>query len=141
MIITLLLLVATLTCFVLGFAHATGFGEQPLSKIAIHKTVVSLHTSASVTATPYILGTKVTTSHNRNLVNFSTVDSFIVCNFRVRILNGSLLILIFLIHLLMIGLEFSLLQISSNAYLFLFYRYQILFNFLHCSKNCTSNVW
>jgi hypothetical protein len=46
---------------VFGFAHATGFGEQPLSKIAIHKAVVSLHSAASVTATPSILGTKVTT--------------------------------------------------------------------------------
>ncbi|WJX94501.1 putative inactive purple acid phosphatase 27 [Trifolium repens] len=43
---------------VFGFAHATGFGEQPLSKIAIHKAVVSLHSAASVTATPSILGTK-----------------------------------------------------------------------------------
>lgn len=39
-------------------AHANGFGEQPLSKIAVHKTVVSLHSNASVTATPSILGTK-----------------------------------------------------------------------------------
>lgn len=44
---------------VLGFAHSNGFGEQPLSKIAIHKTVVSLHSTASITATPALLGTKV----------------------------------------------------------------------------------
>jgi len=45
---------------VLCSAHANGFGEQPLSKIAIHKTVLSLHSNASLTATPSILGTKVT---------------------------------------------------------------------------------
>ncbi|TKY55327.1 inactive purple acid phosphatase 27 [Spatholobus suberectus] len=43
---------------VYGFAHIHGFGEQPLSKIAIHKAVVSLHSSASITATPSLLGTK-----------------------------------------------------------------------------------
>lgn len=44
---------------VYGFAHIHGFGEQPLSRIAIHKAVVSLHSSASITATPSLLGTKV----------------------------------------------------------------------------------
>ncbi|KAL3018773.1 hypothetical protein AAZX31_05G045800 [Glycine max] len=43
---------------VYGFAHIHGFGEQPLSRIAIHKAVVSLHGSASITATPSLLGTK-----------------------------------------------------------------------------------
>ncbi|KAG5056816.1 hypothetical protein GLYMA_05G047900v4 [Glycine max] len=43
---------------VYGFAHIHGFGEQPLSRIAIHKAVVSLHSSASITATPSLLGTK-----------------------------------------------------------------------------------
>ncbi|XP_045792561.1 probable inactive purple acid phosphatase 27 [Trifolium pratense] len=42
-----------------GFGHANGFGEQSLSKIAIHKALVSLHSAASVTSTP-ILGTKMT---------------------------------------------------------------------------------
>lgn len=37
-----------------------GFGEQPLSKIAIHKTVLALHSSASITASPFVLGNKVT---------------------------------------------------------------------------------
>ncbi|KOM32693.1 hypothetical protein LR48_Vigan01g224900 [Vigna angularis] len=40
------------------FAHIHGFGDQPLSKIAIHKAVVSLHSAASITATPSLLGTK-----------------------------------------------------------------------------------
>ncbi|KAK7389201.1 hypothetical protein VNO78_24036 [Psophocarpus tetragonolobus] len=38
--------------------HIHGFGEQPLSRIAIHKAVVSLHSTASITATPSLLGTK-----------------------------------------------------------------------------------
>lgn len=43
------------------FAHIHGFGDQPLSKIAIDKAVVSLHSAASITATPSLLGTKVPT--------------------------------------------------------------------------------
>jgi len=64
----MIILVATLAWLLLNSnivlcsAHANGFGEQPLSKIAIHKTLVSLHNNASVTATPSILGTKVTTT-------------------------------------------------------------------------------
>ncbi|RDX86030.1 putative inactive purple acid phosphatase 27, partial [Mucuna pruriens] len=56
----LVLVVAWLVHFniVFGFAHIHGFGDQPLSKIAIHKAVVSLHSSASITATPSLLGTK-----------------------------------------------------------------------------------
>jgi hypothetical protein len=34
-------------------------GEQPLSKIAIHKTILALHSSASITASPFLLGNKV----------------------------------------------------------------------------------
>lgn len=34
-------------------------GEQPLAKIAIQKTVVALHESASIRATPLLLGLKV----------------------------------------------------------------------------------
>jgi hypothetical protein len=36
-----------------------GLGEQPLSKIAIHKTILALHSSASITASPFLLGNKV----------------------------------------------------------------------------------
>ncbi|KAK4256952.1 hypothetical protein QN277_006607 [Acacia crassicarpa] len=39
-------------------AHINGFGEQPLSKISIHKTVVSLHINASLRASPSLLGIK-----------------------------------------------------------------------------------
>ncbi|KAI9079637.1 hypothetical protein K1719_038258 [Acacia pycnantha] len=39
-------------------AHINGFGEQPLSKISIHKTVVSLHSNASLRASPSLLGIK-----------------------------------------------------------------------------------
>lgn len=34
-------------------------GEQPLAKIAIHKSVIALHESASIHASPFILGIKV----------------------------------------------------------------------------------
>ena len=34
-------------------------GEQPLSKIAIHRAVLALHENASIKATPVVLGTKV----------------------------------------------------------------------------------
>ncbi|KAK7265560.1 hypothetical protein RJT34_33180 [Clitoria ternatea] len=56
----LVLLLACLVNYniVFTFAHIHGFGEQPLSKIAIYKTVVSLHSAASLTATPSLLGTK-----------------------------------------------------------------------------------
>jgi hypothetical protein len=41
-------------------AHSkNGMGVQPLSKIAIHKAVYSLHDNASITAYPYVLGAKV----------------------------------------------------------------------------------
>lgn len=40
-------------------AHSkNGMGVQPLSKIAIHKAVYSLHDNASITAYPYVLGAK-----------------------------------------------------------------------------------
>ncbi|XP_061371796.1 probable inactive purple acid phosphatase 27 [Gastrolobium bilobum] len=44
----------------MGLAHndMNGFGEQPLSKIAIHKTILALHSSASITAAPFLLGNK-----------------------------------------------------------------------------------
>ncbi|KAL2321684.1 hypothetical protein Fmac_026063 [Flemingia macrophylla] len=56
----LVLVMACLANFsiVFAFAHIHGFGEQPLSRIAIHKAVVSLHSSASIRATPSLLGTK-----------------------------------------------------------------------------------
>ncbi|KAF1871010.1 hypothetical protein Lal_00020744 [Lupinus albus] len=38
--------------------HIVGFGEQPLSKISIHKTILALHSSASITVTPFFLGIK-----------------------------------------------------------------------------------
>lgn len=59
------ILVLTAACFIHfnilfahahAHAHANGFGDQPLSRIAIHNTVVSLHGGASVKASPSILG-------------------------------------------------------------------------------------
>ncbi|XP_054820167.1 probable inactive purple acid phosphatase 27 [Prosopis cineraria] len=54
----MILLLSCLANLSIAFAHFNGFGEQPLSKIAIHKTVVSLHNSASLRAFPSILGIK-----------------------------------------------------------------------------------
>lgn len=42
-----------------SWAHANGFGEQPLSKIAIHKAIIAFHDSASIRAHPVLLGLKV----------------------------------------------------------------------------------
>ncbi|KAJ0105154.1 hypothetical protein Patl1_18270 [Pistacia atlantica] len=44
-----------------SWAHVDGFGEQPLSKIAIHKAVLALHDSAIVKAYPSVLGLKANT--------------------------------------------------------------------------------
>ena len=42
-------------------AHARhGVGEQPLSKIAIHRALYALHENASIKVEPVLLGTKVT---------------------------------------------------------------------------------
>lgn len=41
-----------------SWAHVNGFGEQPLSKIAIHKAIAAFHDSASIRAHPVLLGLK-----------------------------------------------------------------------------------
>jgi len=46
----------------MGLGDMNGIGEQPLSKIAIHKTILALHSSASITASPFLLGNKVQTN-------------------------------------------------------------------------------
>ncbi|KAF7833979.1 putative inactive purple acid phosphatase 27 [Senna tora] len=53
-----MLLVCLANFLSIALAHVDGFGEQPLSKIAIHKAIVSLHSSASVRASPSLLGMK-----------------------------------------------------------------------------------
>lgn len=56
----LLVFLCSVSCNIsLTWAHVSGIGEQPLSKIAIHKTVVALHDSATVKAYPGVLGLKV----------------------------------------------------------------------------------
>jgi hypothetical protein len=47
--------------FGLGLVSADndGFGEQPLSKIAIHKATLALNDSSSINAHPSLLGLKV----------------------------------------------------------------------------------
>ncbi|KAL5146143.1 putative inactive purple acid phosphatase 27 [Glycine soja] len=56
----MILLMLCFTNLSIAFAqsHMNGFGEQPLAKIAIHKTVLALHSSASIIAVPFVLGTK-----------------------------------------------------------------------------------
>jgi len=55
----LVMLCLTNLDMVLGYSHMNVVGEQPLAKIAIHKTVLALHSSASITAAPFVLGIKV----------------------------------------------------------------------------------
>ncbi|KAK7350702.1 hypothetical protein VNO77_09586 [Canavalia gladiata] len=52
----MILLILCFTNFSIAFAqnHMNGFGEQPLAKIAIHKTVLALHSSASITVSPFL---------------------------------------------------------------------------------------
>jgi hypothetical protein len=45
-------------------AHVIGYGEQPLSKIAIHKTTSALRESVSIQANPVVLGLQVQKFHN-----------------------------------------------------------------------------
>ncbi|EEF51791.1 hydrolase, putative [Ricinus communis] len=40
------------------YGHINGFGEQPLSKISIYKTTLAFHESASIVASPTLLGLK-----------------------------------------------------------------------------------
>ncbi|KAK7350703.1 hypothetical protein VNO77_09587 [Canavalia gladiata] len=56
----MILLIFCFTNFSIAFAqnHMKGFGEQPLAKIAIHKTVLALHSSASITASPFLMANK-----------------------------------------------------------------------------------
>ncbi|CAJ1975044.1 unnamed protein product [Sphenostylis stenocarpa] len=54
----LLILCFTNLKIILGHEHMDGFGEQPLAKIAIHKILLALHSSASITAAPFLLGIK-----------------------------------------------------------------------------------
>lgn len=56
----ILLWVWLLHCVAVHGSH--GVGEQPLSKIAIHRALYALHDNASIKAQPALLGTKVTLS-------------------------------------------------------------------------------
>lgn len=57
-------------------AHARhGVGEQPLSKIAIHRALYALHENASIKVEPVLLGTKVTL-----MIFFFFSCSFNVCS-------------------------------------------------------------
>lgn len=56
-----LLILETVTVIVVtAHGHGGTGGEQPLSKIAIHKAISALHHSASIKAHPLVLGTNVT---------------------------------------------------------------------------------
>ncbi|KAK4775589.1 hypothetical protein SAY87_023550 [Trapa incisa] len=55
----LILAVTMLVCFYSLFSPVLGhIGEQPLSKIAIHKAAPAFHDSASISASPLLLGLK-----------------------------------------------------------------------------------
>lgn len=54
-----LLLLVLLSLLGLALAHTNGFGEQPLSKIAIHRTTLALNNNASVIVSPSLVGLKV----------------------------------------------------------------------------------
>ncbi|XP_031371503.1 probable inactive purple acid phosphatase 27 [Punica granatum] len=50
---------ALLLCFFFFFSSVLGhIGDQPLSKIAIHRATIALHPSASISASPALLGLK-----------------------------------------------------------------------------------
>lgn len=57
-------------------SSAGAIGEQPLSKIAIHKTKLALRDSASIKATPLVLGIKVS-----KFLLFTWVSSHIISLF------------------------------------------------------------
>ena len=54
----LLILLFLVYCVAAHGRH--GVGEQPLSKIAIHRALYALHENASIKVEPVLLGTKVT---------------------------------------------------------------------------------
>jgi hypothetical protein len=58
-----------------------GVGEQPLSKIAIHRALFALHDNASIKAEPALLGTKVTHSLYLSLTSsfFSRIKLLVEC--------------------------------------------------------------
>ena len=70
-----LLCLVVLGNFGSGRAHGNGFGEQPLSKIAIHKATIALSDFASVKAYPFVLGSKV--------IAILTLIFFFGCVYRV----------------------------------------------------------
>ncbi|KAM4107650.1 hypothetical protein ACB094_04G161900 [Castanea mollissima] len=53
-----LLLLVLLSLLGFALAHTNGFGEQPLSKIAIHRTTLALNNNASVIVSPSLVGLK-----------------------------------------------------------------------------------
>lgn len=59
-----------------SWAHINGFGEQPLSKIAIHKAIAAFHDSASIRAHPVLLGLKVTRQFFFTFLNATLRISF-----------------------------------------------------------------
>ena len=67
-----LILLLMVHCVAAHGRHGVG-GEQPLSKIAIHRALYALHENASIKVEPVLLGTKVT------LMNFFCSCSFCVC--------------------------------------------------------------
>ena len=58
-VVTLLWLTSLISS---ALANVVGFSEQPLSKIAIHKTTRALRESVSIRASPVVLGLQVHTN-------------------------------------------------------------------------------
>ncbi|KAB1217436.1 putative inactive purple acid phosphatase 27 [Morella rubra] len=78
----MLLVLLALLGLVLGLAsaHITGFGEQPLSKVAIHRATLALSASSSINVSPSLLGLKGEDTQwvNVNLVNpHPSVDDWV----------------------------------------------------------------
>ena len=121
-----------LNFFFSGLVDGFVLGEQPLSKIAIHRITLGLSNSTSIRASPILLGSNVSIWFLGNsgfsfIQPFSLTSilllwilqfSYLGFDYRVRILNGWVLILSMIIHPLVTGLGFFLLQTSSNVPIF-----------------------
>ena len=81
--------------FFSGWVDGFVLGEQPLSKIAIHRITLGLSNSTSITASPILLGSNVSIRfrlllffHSSIFSNRCAATSFLGFEYRARILNG-----------------------------------------------------
>lgn len=84
------------TSFVSVLGH---IGEQPLSKIAIHKATPAFHDSASISASPVLLGLKVRALLSPNLMimnDFVTLLLYlVVANPLFNLVSGRLCLILY----------------------------------------------